>query len=101
VAVPVPALSELLATDGTDLQDVLTTFRGSSFIRIESLTDLPVPASQQAFPFPDAAPPVTAAAAKVGESPAAAEPTPAKLQTEPQPVTGELPKPNTWDELEG
>jgi hypothetical protein len=39
VAVPAPALSELLVTDGLDMQDVLTTLRGSSFIRIESFDE--------------------------------------------------------------
>lgn len=39
VAVPAPALSELLVTDGVDVQDVLTTLRGSSFIRIESFDE--------------------------------------------------------------
>ncbi len=39
VVVPAPALSELLVTDGTDMQDVLTTLRGSSFIRIESFDE--------------------------------------------------------------
>jgi hypothetical protein len=154
VAVPAPALSELLVTDGVDVQDVLTTLRGSAFIRIESfderaavelamrlrearragdqreglpitksamkfdrqivaialvsgasvlysdddgvakfaaacglavkrVTDLPVPASQQALPFPDGGAPATAAAT---------------LQTEAQPATGESPKPDTEDD---
>ena len=39
VAVPAPALSELLVTEGVDVQDVLTTLRGSSFIRIESFDE--------------------------------------------------------------
>ena len=39
VAVPAPALSELLVTDGVDVQDVLTTLRGSSFVRIESFDE--------------------------------------------------------------
>lgn len=39
VVVPTPALSELLVTDGVDMQDVLTTLRGSSFIRIESFDE--------------------------------------------------------------
>jgi hypothetical protein len=39
VAVPALALSELLVTDGVDVQDVLTTLRGSSFIRIESFDE--------------------------------------------------------------
>jgi hypothetical protein len=39
VAVPAPALSELLVTEGADVQDVLTTLRGSSFIRIESFDE--------------------------------------------------------------
>ena len=39
VAVPAPALSELLVTDGVDAQDVLATLRGSSFIRIESFDE--------------------------------------------------------------
>ncbi len=34
VLVPAPALSEVLVTEGVDVQDVLTTLRGSSFIRI-------------------------------------------------------------------
>lgn len=32
--VPAPALSEILVTEGVDVQDVLTTLRGSTFIRI-------------------------------------------------------------------
>jgi hypothetical protein len=39
VVVPAPALSELLVTDGVDVQDVLTTLRGSAFIRIESFDE--------------------------------------------------------------
>ena len=31
---PAPALSEVLVTEGVDVQDVLTTLRGSTFIRI-------------------------------------------------------------------
>lgn len=34
VLVPSPALAEVLVTEGVDVQDVLTTLRGSSFIRI-------------------------------------------------------------------
>jgi hypothetical protein len=34
VLVPAPALSEVLVTEGVDVQDVLTTLRGSAFIRI-------------------------------------------------------------------
>jgi len=34
VLVPAPALSEVLVTEGADVQDVLTTLRGSAFIRI-------------------------------------------------------------------
>jgi hypothetical protein len=34
VLVPAPALSEILVTEGVDVQDVLTTLRGSTFIRI-------------------------------------------------------------------
>ena len=161
VAVPAPALSELLVTDGVDVQDVLTTLRGSPFIRIESfderaavelamrlrearkagdqreglpitksamkfdrqivaialvsgasvlysdddgvvkfaaacglavkrVTDLPVPASQQALEFaPDITEPTT--------SPASAESALKDIQTEPQPATGESPKPDTED----
>jgi hypothetical protein len=166
VAVPAPALSELLVTDGVDVQDVLTTLRGSAFIRIESfderaavelamrlrearkagdqreglpitksamkfdrqivaialvsgasvlysdddgvvkfaaacglavkrVTDLPVPASQQALPFPEGGAPVIAAATEAGPNPPAAESEPTKLQTKPQPATGESPKPDT------
>ena len=153
VVVPAPALAELLVTDGVDVQDVLTTLRGSPFIRIESfderaavelamrlrearkagdqreglpitksamkfdrqivaialvsgasvlysdddgvvkfaaacglavkrVTDLPVPASQQALPFPDEGAPVAAAA---------------RLQTESQSGTGESPEPDAED----
>ena len=161
VAVPAPALSELLVTDGVDVQDVLTTLRGSPFIRIESfderaavelamrlrearkagdqreglpitksamkfdrqivaialvsgasvlysdddgvvkfaaacglavkrVTDLPVPASQQALEFaPDITEPTT--------NPASAELAPTNIRTEPQPATGESPKPDTED----
>ena len=39
MAVPAPALCELLVTDGADVQDVLITLRGSSFIRIESFDE--------------------------------------------------------------
>lgn len=39
VAIPAPALSELLVTDGADVQDILTTLRNSSFIRIESFDE--------------------------------------------------------------
>jgi hypothetical protein len=39
VIVPAPALSELLATEGVDVQDVLTTLRSSTFIRIESFDE--------------------------------------------------------------
>jgi len=34
VLVPAPALAEVLVTEGADVQDVLTTLRGSAFIRI-------------------------------------------------------------------
>lgn len=34
VLVPAPALSGVLVTEGVDIQDVLTTLRGSSYIRI-------------------------------------------------------------------
>jgi len=37
--VPAPALSELLVTEGVDVQDVLTTLRSSAFIRIESFDE--------------------------------------------------------------
>jgi hypothetical protein len=170
VVVPAPALCELLVTDGVDVQDVLTTLRGSSFIRIESfderaavelalrlrearkasnqrdglpitknamkfdrqiiaialvngasilysdddgvakfaaacglavkrVTDLPVPASQQALPFPDGGAPVTAASTEAGPDPASAEPAPTTLQTStgPQPVE-ESRRPNTTDD---
>ena len=39
VAVPAPVLCELLVTEGVDVQDVLTTLRSSSFIRIESFDE--------------------------------------------------------------
>ena len=39
VVVPAPALAELLVTDGADMQQILTTLRGSSFIRIESFDE--------------------------------------------------------------
>jgi hypothetical protein len=169
VAVPAPALSELLVTDGADVQDVLTTLRGSSFIRIESfderaavelamrlrearkagdqregiaitknamkfdrqivaialvsgarvlysdddgvskfaaacglavkrVNDLPVPSSQQAFPFPEAGAPVAAATSEGGLNSPAPEFAASKLQTEPQPVTEELPEPDADDD---
>jgi hypothetical protein len=169
VAVPAPALSELLVTDGVDVQDVLTTLRGSSFIRIESfderaavelavrlrearkagdqreglpitktamkfdrqivaialvsgssilysdddgvakfaaacglavkrVIDLPVPASQQAFPFPEGAAPFTVAATEAEPNPPDAEPAPTKLPVEPQAPAGEPPNPNKGDD---
>ena len=39
VVIPAPALSELLVTDGVDVQDVLTKLRSSSFLRIESFDE--------------------------------------------------------------
>jgi predicted nucleic acid-binding protein len=39
VAIPSPALAEVLVTDGADVQDILTTLRGSAFIRIESFDE--------------------------------------------------------------
>jgi predicted nucleic acid-binding protein len=39
VIVPAPALSELLVTEGADVQDILATLRGSAFIRIESFDE--------------------------------------------------------------
>ncbi len=39
VLVPTPVLCELLVTDGTDVQDVLTTLRSSAYIRIESFDE--------------------------------------------------------------
>jgi hypothetical protein len=36
VLVPTPVLCELLVTEGADVQDVLTTLRGSAYIRVES-----------------------------------------------------------------
>jgi hypothetical protein len=39
VIVPAPALSELLVTEGADVQDVLTTLRSSAYIRIESFDE--------------------------------------------------------------
>jgi hypothetical protein len=39
VVVPAPALAELLVTEGADVQHILTTLRGSSFIRIESFDE--------------------------------------------------------------
>src|ERR1035437_1581213 len=86
VLVPTPALCELLVTEGADVQDILTTLRSSAYIRIESfderaavelamrlrVVDLPIPASQQSLPFPEA-----------GAAPAAP---PAPLQAEVQPV---------------
>jgi hypothetical protein len=169
VAIPAPALSELLVTDSADVHDILTTLRNSSFIRIESfderaavelamrlrearkagdqrdglpitknamkfdrqivaialvsgarilysdddgvpkfaaacglavkrVTDLPVPASQQAFSFPDGGAPIAAATTEAGSDPAVGEPTFNKIQTEPQPETGESPNPSSEDE---
>lgn len=39
VAIPSPALAEVLVTEGADVQDILTTLRGSAFIRIESFDE--------------------------------------------------------------
>ena len=39
VIVPTPALSELLVTEGVDVQDVLTTLRSSAYIRIEGFDE--------------------------------------------------------------
>ena len=39
VLVPAPALAELLVTEGVDVQDVLTTLRGSAFIRVGSFDE--------------------------------------------------------------
>jgi predicted nucleic acid-binding protein len=39
VIVPTPALSELLVTEGADVQDILTTLRSSAYIRIESFDE--------------------------------------------------------------
>lgn len=39
IVVPTPALAELLVTDGVDTQDVLTTLRGSAYIRVESFDE--------------------------------------------------------------
>lgn len=39
VAIPSPALAEALVTEGADVQDILTTLRGSAFIRTESFDE--------------------------------------------------------------
>lgn len=39
VVVPSPALAELLVTEGADVQDILSTLRSSSYIRIESFDE--------------------------------------------------------------
>ena len=39
VVVPAPALAELLVTEGADIQDILTTLRSHSVIRIESFDE--------------------------------------------------------------
>jgi hypothetical protein len=39
VLVPTPALCELLVTEGADVQDVLTTLRGSAYIRVEGFDE--------------------------------------------------------------
>jgi hypothetical protein len=39
VLVPTPALCELLVTEGADVPDVLTTLRGSAYIRVESFDE--------------------------------------------------------------
>ena len=39
VLVPTPALCELLVTEDADVQDVLTTLRGSAYIRVESFDE--------------------------------------------------------------
>ena len=39
VLVPTPALCELLVTEDADVQDVLTTLRGSAYIRVENFDE--------------------------------------------------------------
>ena len=39
VIVPSPALAECLVTDGANMQDILTTLRGSAYIRIEGFDE--------------------------------------------------------------
>ncbi len=39
IVVPAPVLSELLANEGVDVQDVLTTLHGSAFLRVESFDE--------------------------------------------------------------
>lgn len=63
--------------------DGVAKFAAACGLAVKRVTDLPVPASQQAFPFPDGGAPATAAAT---------------LQTEAQPATGESPKPDTEDD---
>jgi len=63
--------------------DGVVKFAEACGLAVKRVTDLPVPASQQAFPFPDGGAPVTAAAT---------------LQPEPQPGIGEASKPNTEDD---
>ncbi len=151
---PSPALCELLVTEGADVQDVLTTLRGSAYIRVEGfderaavelamrlrearqagdqreglpitksamkfdrqivaialvsgatilysdddgvakfaagcglavkrVADLPVPASQQSFTFPDAGAQATAPAAEAGTENATGEQKPVEPQVDP------------------
>ena len=63
--------------------DGVVKFAAACGLAVKRVTDLPVPASQQAFPFPDGGAPVTAAGT---------------LQTEPPPGTGESPKPDIEDD---
>ncbi|MGJ5820850.1 hypothetical protein [Paludibaculum fermentans] len=46
VAIPSPALPEILVAEGADVQDIVTTLRGSAFIRIESFDERDVGAQE-------------------------------------------------------
>lgn len=39
IVVPTPALAELLVTEGADVQDILTTLHGSTYIRVEGFDE--------------------------------------------------------------
>jgi hypothetical protein len=62
--------------------DGVVKFAAACGLAVKRVTDLPVPASQQALPFPDEGAPVAAAA---------------RLQTESQSGTGESPEPDAED----
>jgi hypothetical protein len=63
--------------------DGVVKFAVACGLAVKRVTDLPVPASQQALPFPEGCAPGSAAET---------------LQTEPQSGTGESPKPDTEED---